>query len=365
MTPGAGPPASDNNLINGKMDFDCSIPTAGNCTSNAGLSTFRFQTGKTHRLRLINAGAEGIQRFTIDNHTMTVIANDFVPVEPYQTNVVTLGIGQRTDVLVKATSSSTSKVWMRSDISGNCSVTTPGQNHALAVIYYPNADTTSVPQTTAQLYNDAHCGNVRYCQTSIRRVLIVEKDALSVTVPTYRFTPPAHPATTKEIDITFAINQTGFGLFQMNNQTFRADYKYVKILPSVFGVLTSFSQDLLLLANEGNTSYPYDPEWNVYNFGFNTSIRLVVRNFFPASHPMHLHGHNFWVLSEGPGDWNQTIVNPRNPQRRDVQIIQPSAGFNSDPSHLVIEFNADNPGVWPFHCHIAWHVSAGNVASRM
>ena len=33
-----------------------------------------------------------MQRFTIDNHTMTIIANDFVPVKPYKTNVVTLGV---------------------------------------------------------------------------------------------------------------------------------------------------------------------------------------------------------------------------------------------------------------------------------
>jgi FtsP/CotA-like multicopper oxidase with cupredoxin domain len=75
-------PASDNNLINGKMDFDCSTKAAGDtttCTNNAGFSKFKFTTGKTHRLRLINAGAEGIQRFSIDGHTLTVIANDFVP----------------------------------------------------------------------------------------------------------------------------------------------------------------------------------------------------------------------------------------------------------------------------------------------
>jgi len=24
-----------------------------------------------------------------------------------------------------------------------------------------------------------------------------------------------------------------------------------------------------------------------------------------------------------------------------------------------MQFNLDNPGTWPFHCHIAWHVSAG------
>lgn len=59
---------------------------------NAGMSKFRFKKGKVHRLRLINAGAEGLQRFSIDGHTLTVIANDFVPVKPYTTKVVTLGV---------------------------------------------------------------------------------------------------------------------------------------------------------------------------------------------------------------------------------------------------------------------------------
>jgi FtsP/CotA-like multicopper oxidase with cupredoxin domain len=76
-------PASDNNLINGKMNFDCSTVAAGDttpCTDGAGISKFKFTTGKTHRLRLINAGSEGIQRFSIDGHNLTVIANDFVPI---------------------------------------------------------------------------------------------------------------------------------------------------------------------------------------------------------------------------------------------------------------------------------------------
>ena len=118
---------------------------------------FKFQSGKTHRLRLINAGAEGIQRFTIDGYEMTVIANDFVPVKPYRTNMVTLGVGQRTDVLVKAIGKPTDAVWMRSDIS-NCSLS--NQPHALAAIYYEHADKTLEPTTIATTYNDTHCGNV-------------------------------------------------------------------------------------------------------------------------------------------------------------------------------------------------------------
>lgn len=75
------------------MDYDCSlVPKGTSCTPNAGISKFKFTTGKTHRLRLINAGADAVLKFAIDNHTMTVMANDFVPVKPYTTDVVTLGV---------------------------------------------------------------------------------------------------------------------------------------------------------------------------------------------------------------------------------------------------------------------------------
>ena len=57
------------------------------------------------------------------------------------------------------------------------------------------------------------------------------------------------------------------------------------------------------------------------------------------------------VLSEGNGYWDgKTTVNPSNPLRRDVHNLRRY-------DHLVIQFQADNPGVWPYHCHIAWHAS--------
>ncbi len=28
-------------------------------------------------------------------------------------------------------------------------------------------------------------------------------------------------------------------------------------------------------------------------------------------------------------------------------------------SSLTIQFEADNPGVWPLHCHILYHMEAG------
>jgi hypothetical protein len=70
-------------------------------------------------------------------------------------------------------------------------------------------------------------------------------------------------------------------------------------------------------------------------------------------HPMHLHGFDMYVLHEGPGAWDNSIVRAANPQRRDVIQVRGNG-------HVVIQFDAaTNPGAWPFHCHIAWHVSAG------
>ena len=72
------PPASNNNLINGKMSYPCANTTQ-TCTPNAGVSKFNFESGKKYRLRLINAGAEGVQKFSIDGHKITVIANGTTP----------------------------------------------------------------------------------------------------------------------------------------------------------------------------------------------------------------------------------------------------------------------------------------------
>ena len=118
------------------MNFDCSKANGQKCTPNAGISKFKFQTNKVHRLRLINAGAEGTQQFTIDGHNLTVIANDFVPVQPYTTNSVTLGVGQRTDVLVTGQGNPNGAYYMRSSLV--CSAA--NQPLAVAAIYYQNGN---------------------------------------------------------------------------------------------------------------------------------------------------------------------------------------------------------------------------------
>ncbi|MCJ1225204.1 hypothetical protein MMC12_001853 [Toensbergia leucococca] len=312
--------ASDNTLINGRMPYNCSSAVNGtSCSSNASYSKYRVKAGKTYRLRLINSGAGGIQYFSIDDHSLTVISNDFVYVEPYNTNFVTLGIGQRSDVLFTPKGGPNDTYWMRTLQSG-LFCARARQPEGRAVILLDNAPEDTIPKTLAwpPPIDDRTCKN----------------DPLSVTIPYYQIALP-EPSVTYHLVINEIINATGHKLYTMNGSPFQADY----------------SDPILRLANEKNISYPHDPQWNIIDFGTNTSIRVNVWNNFTAPHPMHLHGHDMYMLHEGPGQWDgTTIINPQNPQRRDTQNLIPNG-------HMVFQFDADNPGAWPFHCHIAWHLS--------
>lgn len=87
----------------------------------------------------------------------------------------------------------------------------------------------------------------------------------------------------------------------------------------------------------GNNSNLYEIQkvdgwylWWIQNTG---AVRLP--------HPIHLHGHDFYLLGKGSGVWDQTTngLNFDNPTRRDTTTM-PAGGF------LLLAFPADNPGVW-------------------
>ena len=79
-------------------------------------------------------------------------------------------------------------------------------------------------------------------------------------------------------------------------------------------------------------------------------------------HPIHLHGQHFFVLGQGKGNFLSlekekpldTLLNFENPPEVDTFTL-PSNGW------LYLRFRASNPGVWPMHCHIAWHEWMGQL----
>ena len=58
--------------------------------------------GKRYRFRLVSMSCDPNFKFSIDNHTMQVIATDLIPITPYNTTVLNIGMGQRYDIVVTA-----------------------------------------------------------------------------------------------------------------------------------------------------------------------------------------------------------------------------------------------------------------------
>lgn len=94
-------------------------------------------------------------------------------------------------------------------------------------------------------------------------------------------------------------------------------------------------------ASSGVIELPRANEW----------VYLMINTSFPISHPIHLHGHDFFVLAQGSNPWNGSVVT-NNPPRRDTAMLNGN-GF------LLIAFETDNPGAWLMHCHIGWHTDEG------
>lgn len=244
MAVNSTPVFADSNLINGKMNFDCSLVPEGDetpCVSDAGISKFKFQRGKTHLLRLVNAGSDGLQRFSIDGHKLTVVANDFVPVEPYETEVVTLGIGQRSDVLVEA-NGELDAYWMRSNISTLCSLA--NNPDAVAAIYYDDADETEDPVSTPwDIPDPGTCTN----------------DDLNLTEPVMKL-PLPEPDLIVEYVVNFFVNETGHRLWSFDDVSFRANYNSPPLLLSILG------------------NHTFEEQWNVKRTRDAKSVRVTVVN---------------------------------------------------------------------------------------
>jgi FtsP/CotA-like multicopper oxidase with cupredoxin domain len=258
---------------------------------------------------------------------MTVIATDFVPIVPYTTDAITLGVGQRADILIQALDTPSATYWMRARASGSSTTDDSRHSEVLAAIYYEQADPALVPSSEG-----------------VPRQGAWQNDPLDLIQPEYSIAPNGDAY---QQDLIFGLDKNSSGTFEwlINGQTTRA----------------TFNSPSLYLAAEGNTTYA-DPQWNMFNFGQNRSIILNVTNATPFTHPFHLHGHNLFVLNAGGAGstWDGTITHPSNPMRRDTFIIPP-LGW------AAFSFEANNPGIWPLHCRAAWHLSGGlamNIVTR-
>lgn len=73
-------------------------------------------------------------------------------------------------------------------------------------------------------------------------------------------------------------------------------------------------------------------------------VELAMTNRTMMSHPMHLHGHVFQVVEIDGRRLSGAM--------RDTVLVPPKA-------RVTVAFDANNPGLWAFHCHLLYHAQAG------
>ncbi|KAF7892221.1 uncharacterized protein EAF01_010301 [Botrytis porri] len=313
------PPALENTLMNGTNTFDCSASTDPNCVGGGKKFELTFVEGTKYRLRLINVGIDSHFEFAIDGHTLTVIATDLVPIVPYTTETLLIGIGQRYDVIVEANAAA-GNYWIRGNWGNACSANNEAAN-ATGILRYDSsstADPTSVGTTPRGTCED---------------------EPVASLVPHLALNVGDYSLVDEQVSFAF----TNYFTWTINSSSLLLDWSSPTTL-KIFNNETIFPTDYNVVPLEQTNN----EEWVVY----------VIEDLtgFGIWHPIHLHGHDFFIVAQEAdvfnADKSPAKFNLVNPPRRDVAAL-PGNGY------LAIAFKLDNPGSWLLHCHIAWHASEG------
>ncbi|CAI7633965.1 unnamed protein product [Penicillium manginii] len=311
------PPSLDSSLINGKNVFPCDNKDP-RCVGGTSRPEWHFEKGKKYRMRLINTGVYSNMRFSIDNHTLTVISMDFIPIVPYKTDNVAISMGQRYDVIVEA-DADVDNYWLRGTWQEKCCANQQANNTLGIIRYDSSSKEDPKTKTIVNTYPD-NCRDEPMESLVPHVALDVGKPNEIQQLNLSFVTPPAP----KEF------------LFTLNENYLWVNWSAPTNLLLLDDV-NKFPDEYMVFENLSNDKWVYFV-WNDHSG----------RN---RSHPMHLHGHDFYVLGTGPGNFtSKSPLNLKNPPRRDT-ATWPESGY------MVMAFKTDNPGTWLVHCHIVWHSS--------
>ena len=332
-------------------------------SSHADTFKLKVKPRKTYLLRFINAALNDELFFSIANHTLTVVEADALYVKPFETNTLLIAPGQTTNVLLKtkpnfpnATFFMTARPYVtglgtfdNSTVAGileyEFSSKTKGLSSNISIkklplfkpVLPPLNDTSfatnfsnklrslasaqfpaNVPQKvdkrfffTIGLGTNPCDQNNQTCQGPNGTMFAASINNISFAVP------------------TTALLQAHF--FGQSNGVYNLNFP---ISP-----LTSFNYT----GNPPNNTMVSNGTKLVV-LPFNTSVELVMQDtsiLGAESHPLHLHGFNFFVVGQGFGNFDQNkdpanfnLVDPV--ERNTVGV--PSGGW------AAIRFLADNPG---------------------
>ncbi|KAH9304726.1 hypothetical protein KI387_009130 [Taxus chinensis] len=353
---GAVPLESDGYTINSQPGdlFPCSA----NDTTRISV-----KSGKTYLMRIVNAAMNHAYFFKIAEHNLTVVAVDASYTKPYRTDLLLIQPGQTMDVLLTTPKTSglfyiAVRVYNSQPPRGLPFVNTTG---TAILEYRGTTSNNSVPlMPTLPAFTDTQtafnfANSLRSLQSSVpqsvdEEMLITEGFGL-VSCPN---------------NSCAGING-GRAVGSLNNISFVTPD--IAILQSYYygvnGVFTrDFPDNPPLKFNYSQQNPPlsiWQPELGtkVKVLKFNSNVQIVFQNtgiITIQNHPIHLHGHDFYVVGQGFGNYNPQ-TDPANFNLVDPQMLNtvgvPTGGW------AAIRFTANNPGVWLMHCHFESHSALG------
>ncbi|OIJ18038.1 hypothetical protein BKP45_10575 [Anaerobacillus alkalidiazotrophicus] len=111
--------------------------------------------------------------------------------------------------------------------------------------------------------------------------------------------------------------------------------------------------EMVLASNDGDETFTINgkkaPDLEVYEVNEGDVIKMTITNISGVDHPMHSHGHFFYVISK-----NGVSVQG-SPILKDTLNVRPGETYE-------IVLIADNAGKWFFHCHELHHAESGMIS---
>ncbi|KAL5990028.1 hypothetical protein ACLOJK_010924 [Asimina triloba] len=332
-------------------------------------------------LRIINAILMNEMFFGIANHTLTVVEIDGTYVKPFQTPAIMIAPGQTTAVLLTAnqgkdhhhghggtgtgtgTFSMAARPYITDDFPFDGTTT-------VGFIQYrrPSDDSQSIslpclPAMEDAAFTNGFSSKLRSLASADYPCHVPEEvdKQLFLTLSLNLQDCPPNRACRGYLGKRFAAS--------MNNQSFVRPP--VSILESHYRNLSSHTFVSLDFPEKPPRPFDYtgptpsranmNPEFGtkIFKVAHGTRLELVLQDtsFIHAeNHPIHIHGHNFFIVGSGFGNFDSrrdptrfNLVDP--PERNTVAV--PSGGW------AAIRLTADNPGAWFIHCHLEAHLTWG------
>ncbi|KAK9463898.1 Cupredoxin [Lipomyces oligophaga] len=359
------PPIPDSGLINGAGHFDCSKVSDPQEVCNPDQSkyaAFWFQRNKRYRLRLINIGSTVASTFSIEGHDFTIVEAEGTIVDPVTVDKLSVGLAQRYSIFFETSWDVDSVFLMHSELNLHCISDRRGpvlDPDVQAVVVVTDRSPDDFDDSDDWLFN-----NTDLVTSLLSEANYSEPDDIycrgfndSYLVPSVAVQVP-DATHFYRLDISFEFNDSQNFLAYLNSTSW-TPAQPATLRQAYDMLMTSNENSSLLTTHEGLLpvgTFGGDQNQMVFNVPKYAVIDLLITQPRLIPHPFHLHGTNFFILDRQLEQFDYSKYGKHvttNPMRRDtVQVL----------GYTLIRFIADNPGVWPLHCHLAWHLETGMLA---